>query len=74
MAPPPFLDVNIFMYVAGAPHPYKDPYVHILADVETGSLVAAINAEVIQELFYRHSPGGSAVKASSSAATYSSLP
>jgi hypothetical protein len=32
MAPPTFLDVNIFMYAAGAPHPYKGPCVHILAD------------------------------------------
>jgi len=50
-----FLDVNIFMYAAGVPHPYKDPCVRILSDVETGVLVAAINTEILQELLYRYS-------------------
>ena len=50
-----FLDVNIFMYAAGAPHPYKDPCVRILSDVETGALAAAINTEILQELLYRYS-------------------
>jgi predicted nucleic acid-binding protein len=50
-----FLDANVFMYAAGAPHPYKAACVRILADVETGALPAAINVEVLQELLYRYS-------------------
>ncbi len=55
MAEITFLDVNIFMYAAGVPHPYKDPCVRILSDVEMGVLVAAINTEILQELLYRYS-------------------
>ncbi len=50
-----FLDTNIFMYAAGASHPYKEPCVRILSDIESGALVAAINTEVFQELLYRYS-------------------
>jgi uncharacterized protein len=50
-----FLDSNVFMYAAGAPHPYKGPCVRILSSVETGALSAAINTEVLQELLYRYS-------------------
>jgi len=55
MAETTFLDVNIFMYAAGSPHPYKDPCIRILSDVETGALVAAVNTEIFQELLYRYS-------------------
>ncbi len=50
-----FLDVNVVMYAAGAPHPYKDPCKHILSDVEIGVLTAAVNTEIFQELLYRYS-------------------
>ena len=50
-----FIDVNVFMYAAGAPHPYKAPCVRILSDIETGALTAAINTEILQELLYRYS-------------------
>lgn len=50
-----FLDTNVFMYAAGAPHPCKEPCVRVLADVENGDLHAAINTEVLQELLYRYS-------------------
>ncbi len=55
MAEPAFLDVNVFMYAAGSPHPYKDACVRILSDVETGALAAAVNTEIFQELLYRYS-------------------
>lgn len=32
-----FLDSNVFMYAAGAPHLYKAPCVRILSNVETGA-------------------------------------
>lgn len=50
-----FLDVNVFMYAAGAPHPYKASCVRILSDLEAGDLAAAINTEILQELLYRYS-------------------
>lgn len=50
-----FLDTNVFMYAAGAPHPYKEPCVRILSDVESGALAAAVNTEIFQELLYRYS-------------------
>lgn len=49
-----FLDSNVFMYAAGAPHPYKDPCIRILSDLETGDLKAAVNSETFQELLYRY--------------------
>ncbi len=49
-----FLDSNIFMYAAGAPHLYKIPCVQILLGVERGTLRAAINTEVFQEILYRY--------------------
>ena len=60
--PTVFLDVNVFMYAAGAPHPYKAACVRILADMETGALTAAINTEVLQELLYRYTHIGIAEK------------
>lgn len=50
-----FLDANIFMYAAGAPHAYKDPCVRILADAETDKLTATVDTEIFQELLYRYS-------------------
>jgi predicted nucleic acid-binding protein len=62
MAETIFLDVNVFMYAAGAPHPYKGPCLRILTDVEIGVLPAVINAEILQELLYRYSHIGMADK------------
>lgn len=50
-----FLDVNVVMYAAGAPHPYKESCKRILSDVETGALAIAVNTEIFQELLYRYS-------------------
>jgi len=55
MAETVFLDVNVFMYAAGASHPYKIPCVQILSDLEIGNLAAAVNVEIFQELLYRYS-------------------
>jgi hypothetical protein len=57
-----FLDVNVFMYAAGKPHTYKNPCLHILKDVETQALLAAVNTEIFQELLYRYSHIGVAEK------------
>ncbi len=57
-----FLDVNVFMYAAGAPHPYKGPCLRILTDLEMGVLSAVVNTEILQELLYRYSHVGMADK------------
>jgi len=50
------------MYAAGKPHAYKNPCLHILKDVETQALLAAVNTEIFQELLYRYSHIGVAEK------------
>jgi predicted nucleic acid-binding protein len=62
IAPPVFLDANVFMYAAGAVHQYKAPCVRILTDVEAGKLPAVINTEILQEILYRYSHIGLAEK------------
>lgn len=52
---PTFLDVNVFMYAAGRPHPYKQPGVRILADFEATLFPGVIDTEIIQEILYRYS-------------------
>lgn len=49
-----FIDVNVFMYAAGKPHPYKDPSIQILSDLESGILSGLVNTEIFQELLYRY--------------------
>lgn len=61
MADPIFLDTNIFMYAAGKSHPYKNPCLHILKDVETKALSAIVNTEVFQELLYRYTHIGNSM-------------
>lgn len=55
MADIAFLDANVFMYAAGAAHPYKALCLRILSELETGILAAAINTEILQEVLYRYS-------------------
>ena len=50
-----FLDTNIFMYAAGAPHEYKDACVKILNDLDLGKFTGIIDTELPQELLYRYS-------------------
>lgn len=49
-----FLDTNVFMYAAGAPHPLKESCIQVLRGLGRGALRAAINVEVLQELLYRY--------------------
>ncbi len=55
MQEPVFLDSNVFMYAAGKRHPYKNPCLHILKDIETQALIGVVNTEIFQELLYRYS-------------------
>ncbi len=47
-----FLDTNIFLYAAGAPHPLREACARVLRRVADGSLDANVNSEVIQEILY----------------------
>ena len=49
-----FLDVNIPMYAAGQPHPYREPCTWLLTQVARGRIAAAIDTEIIQEVLYRY--------------------
>jgi predicted nucleic acid-binding protein len=48
------IDANIFMYAAGAEHPYKTPSVDLLRRVALGEINAAVDAEVLQEILHRY--------------------
>jgi predicted nucleic acid-binding protein len=48
------LDVNIPIYAAGQPHPYKAACVRVMTKIAEGELHAAIDAETIQEILYRY--------------------
>jgi uncharacterized protein len=49
-----FLDVNVPMYAAGRPHPYKDSCIRVMQAVADGQLTAAIDTEIVQEILYRY--------------------
>lgn len=51
---PALLDVNVPMYAAGQPHPYKEACVWVMTEVTEGRLATAINTETIQEILYRY--------------------
>ena len=50
-----FLDVNVAMYAAGQPHPYRQACRWVMGEVAAGRLAAAIDAEIVQEIMYRFS-------------------
>ncbi|CUU37419.1 MAG: type II toxin-antitoxin system VapC family toxin [Fimbriimonadales bacterium] len=49
-----FLDTNIVMYAVGAEHPYRVPCQKVLQAVASGTLSAAIDTEIIQEILHRY--------------------
>lgn len=54
MCPPVFIDTNIPMYAAGAPHALREPCQRILLDIAKGKLDAVTDAEVLQEILHRY--------------------
>ncbi|MEK7408003.1 MAG: type II toxin-antitoxin system VapC family toxin [Acidobacteriota bacterium] len=48
------VDSNVLMYAAGADHPNKAAAVGFLEQVAAGEVVAAIDAEVLQEIIHRY--------------------
>lgn len=57
-SPPVLLDVNVPMYASGGSHPYRDPCAWILTEVAHGSLVAAIDTEITQEILHHYGASG----------------
>jgi len=53
-----FLDVNVVMYAAGKPHPYKEPCLEVLKEIQNGHLKAYIDVGILQELPYRYHATG----------------
>lgn len=49
-----FIDVNILMYAAGAPHPHKEPCLALLDQMTNGHIDAATDTEALQELLHRY--------------------
>jgi len=49
-----FVDSNIPMYAAGAPHPHKDPCMRFLGCVQRGEIHAVTSTEVLQEILHRY--------------------
>lgn len=50
-----FIDSNIPMYVAGRPHPNREPAKRFLDQVREGKVDACTSTEVLQEILYRYS-------------------
>lgn len=48
-----FVDANIPMYVAGRPHPFKEPSTAFLRNVAERKVGAVSDVEVLQEILYR---------------------
>lgn len=48
------VDSNIIMYAAGGTHPHRAPSVVFLERVANGSVDAAVDAEVLQEVLHRY--------------------
>ncbi len=48
------VDSNIFMYAAGAAHPYKRRSTAFLVRVAQGEVDACIDTEVLQEILHRY--------------------
>ena len=49
-----FIDTNIPMYAAGAPHTLREPSQRVIAAIVSGDIDAVTDAEVFQEILYRY--------------------
>lgn len=47
------LDANVLMYAAGREHQHKEPSAALLERVARGTVEAAIDAEILQEILHR---------------------
>lgn len=49
-----FIDSNIPMYVAGRPHPNREPARRFLEKIRSGEVQGVTSTEVLQEILYRY--------------------
>ncbi len=54
MTPAVFIDANVPIYAAGAPHPLKEPCARILRSVAEDPKPFVTDSEVLQELLHRY--------------------
>src|SRR5438093_12675351 len=52
--PSVFIDTNVPMYAAGAPHPLREPAQRIISAIVDGQLDAVTDAEAFQEILHRY--------------------
>ncbi|KAA0250799.1 type II toxin-antitoxin system VapC family toxin [Acidobacteria bacterium ACD] len=53
-----FIDSNIPMYVAGRPHPNREPSLRLLERVRSGAVEGVTSTGVLQEILFRYSTLG----------------
>lgn len=53
-----FLDSNVPTYVAGRPHPNREPSLRFLEKVRSGAVEGVTSTEVLQEILFRYSALG----------------
>ena len=51
---PAFLDANILMYAIGKEHPYKQPCIAVLKQIEAEAIHVVTSVEVLQEILHRY--------------------
>ena len=51
---PAFLDANVVMYAIGQDHPYKQPCVAVLKQIEAETIRVVSSAEILQEILHRY--------------------
>ena len=49
-----FIDTNIAIYAAGAPHPYKEPAARVIDLISQNADLFVTDAEVLQEILHRY--------------------
>jgi uncharacterized protein len=47
-----FLDTNVVLYAAGAPHPHREPCAQVLRRAGAGDLALVVDTEVLQEILH----------------------
>ncbi len=52
--PSVFIDTNVPMYAAGAPHPLREPAQRVITAIADGALDAVTDAEAFQEILHRY--------------------
>lgn len=49
-----FLDANVLMYAIGKDHPYQQPCIQVLKQIETETIHVVTSVEILQEILHRY--------------------